>query len=422
MSELRYASVCDGIGAAHQAWHSLGWRCAWTSEIEPFPSAVVEHHWNLPNVGDMLNITEKSVERYGPIELLAGGTPCQSFSVAGLRGGLDDPRGNLSLRFLQLAGFLRPRWLVWENVPGVLSSNGGRDFGSIIGGMAQLGYGWAYRILDAQYVRVDSHARAVPQRRWRVFVVGHLGDWRRAAAVLFERACLSGHPPPSREAGQRVAASLTRGADSSGRGGYAGRRREDDVNVVAGTVQANYADKWGLDNQHVDAGCPNFIAFDTTQITSKGNYSNPKPGDACHPLAEGAHAPAVAFNHHKGGSDKSTLGTYEEHTAAMRSDSKSPFAVAVDEYNAAEGEACHTLAGDGRPDRVGSVRSGLTVRRLTPIECERLQGYPDHYTAITYRGKPAADGPRYRALGNSWAVNVARWIGLRIEQVEATNQ
>ena len=136
---MKYASVCDGIGAAHVAWSGLGWDCKWTSEIEPFPAAVVEHHFKLPNVGDMTEITEEMLDGYGPIDLLVGGTPCQSFSVAGLRGGLADPRGNLALRFVQLVGVLRPSWVVWENVPGVLSSNGGRDFGTFLGALAELG-------------------------------------------------------------------------------------------------------------------------------------------------------------------------------------------------------------------------------------------------------------------------------------------
>ena len=195
-----YASVCDGIGAAHAAWKPIGWRCAWTSEIEPFPIAVVEHHYGLPNLGDMTKITEADVEKHGRIDLLVGGTPCQSFSVAGLRGGMADPRGNLALRFLQLAGTLRPAWVVWENVPGVLSSNGGRDFGTFLGALGELGYGWAYRILDARYF-------GVPQRRRRPFVVGYLGDWRRAASVLLERESMCGHPPPRGEAGERVAPS-----------------------------------------------------------------------------------------------------------------------------------------------------------------------------------------------------------------------
>ena len=197
-----YASLCDGIGAAHVAWAPLGWRCAWTSEIEPFACAVVEHHWNLPNLGDMMKITEDRTDGYGDIDLVAGGTPCQSFSVAGLRGGLDDPRGNLALVFLGIAGMLRPRWIVFENVPGLLSSSGGWDFGAFLGAMAKLGYGFCWRILDAC-------GFGIPQRRRRLFVVGYLGDWRPAAAVLLDKACLRGNPSPRRKARASVARCLT---------------------------------------------------------------------------------------------------------------------------------------------------------------------------------------------------------------------
>jgi len=184
MSEFRYGSVCSGIEAATAAWHPLGWEPAFFSEIEPFPRAVLSHHYpDVPLHGDFTTIEGNE---YGPINLLVGGTPCQSFSIAGLRGGLDDNRGNLALEFLRLADRTRPRWLVWENVPGVLSSNGGRDFGSILGGLVELGYGFAYRVLDAQYF-------GVAQRRRRVFVVGCLGDAGSAAAVLFERNCLQGN-------------------------------------------------------------------------------------------------------------------------------------------------------------------------------------------------------------------------------------
>lgn len=181
---VRYASVCDGIGAAHAAWMPLGGECAWHAEIDPFPAAVVAQRFAAgPNLGDITRITDEQLEQHGPIDLLVGGTPCQRFSVAGLRQGMADPRGNLALVFLRLAQRTRARRLVWENVPGVLSSNGGRDFGAFLGALVELGYGFAYRVLDAQYVRVDGHARAVPQRRRRVFVVGYLGDWRRDRAL-----------------------------------------------------------------------------------------------------------------------------------------------------------------------------------------------------------------------------------------------
>jgi DNA (cytosine-5)-methyltransferase 1 len=211
-----YGSICSGIEAATVAWHPLGWRPAFFSEIDEFPRAVLRHHYpQVPLHGDFTEIQGIAE----PIRLLVGGTPCQSFSLAGLRGGLADGRGNLALEHLRLADRLRPHWFLWENVPGALSTNGGRDFGAILGGLAELGYGWAYRILDAQYVRVDGFGRAVPQRRRRVFVVGCLGGWTRAAAVLFERASLQGNPPPRRQPGARVAGTLaarTRGGGGLG--------------------------------------------------------------------------------------------------------------------------------------------------------------------------------------------------------------
>ena len=200
---MKFLSVCSGIEAASVAWNPLGWEAEAFSEIEPFPCQVLKHHYpDVPNMGDMTKFKEWNL---GPIDLFCGGTPCQSFSVAGLRKGLDDPRGNLMLTYLAIADKFRPRWLVWENVPGVLSSNSGRDFGAFLGGLGQLGYGFAYRVLDAQYF-------GVAQRRKRVFVVGYLGDWRPAAAVLFERDSLCGNPAPSRKTGQETSRCLTRGA------------------------------------------------------------------------------------------------------------------------------------------------------------------------------------------------------------------
>ena len=149
---MKYGSVCSGVEAATVAWHPLGWEPQWFSEIEKFPSAVLQHHYpNTPNLGDMTKFKEWNDD---PIDLLVGGTPCQSFSVAGLRKGLDDPRGNLMLTYVAIAARYKPRWLVWENVPGVLSSNGGRDFGTFLTALGEIGYGFAYRICDAQYFGV----------------------------------------------------------------------------------------------------------------------------------------------------------------------------------------------------------------------------------------------------------------------------
>lgn len=233
---LRYISLFSGIEAASVAWHPLGWEPVAFAEIEPFPSAVLAHRFpDVPNLGDVTKVdwsayavggsglvqprddrrlgmraddesptrrgrADADVDRregrsdasaYAGIDVLVGGSPCQSFSVAGLRKGLADPRGNLALEYLRAVDGVRPRYVVWENVPGVLSADGGRAFGTFLGGLVELGYGFAYRVLDAQYVRVQSHARAVPQRRRRVFVVGCLGDWRRAAATVTPRSSLS---------------------------------------------------------------------------------------------------------------------------------------------------------------------------------------------------------------------------------------
>jgi site-specific DNA-cytosine methylase len=291
---MTYGSVCSGVEAATVAWHSLGWRPQWFSEIEKFPSAVLKHHYpSVPNRGDMTNFKEWPDE---PIDVLVGGTPCQSFSVAGLRKGLDDPRGNLMLTYLAIAAKYRPKWLVWENVPGVLSSNGGLDFASLLRGMGELGYGFAYRVLDAQYF-------GVAQRRRRVFVVGYLGSWQRAAAVLFERDSLQGNPAPRREKGQKVADTLTVGANqysgfngepveceatvpvgytSTSFGGYhqgVGTIRaaggdlgggSETLHVtkwpanVAPTLNAAFGSKQGLDDQHINGGAPLFVPDDRT--------------------------------------------------------------------------------------------------------------------------------------------------------------
>ena len=209
---LRYLSVCSGIEAASMAWEPVGWQPAAFAEVEKFPSAVLTHHWpQVPNMGDMNNHEQWDLPA---IDVLVGGTPCQSFSVAGLRKGLRDPRGGLMLTFLEIAQRRRPRWIVWENVPGVLSSHGGRDFGSFLGALGALGYGWAYRVLDAQWF-------GVAQRRRRVFVIANLGDGAAPAKVLFESESVRRNPAPSREAGERTAADAAGGVGDGRRGGCA---------------------------------------------------------------------------------------------------------------------------------------------------------------------------------------------------------
>jgi DNA (cytosine-5)-methyltransferase 1 len=373
---LTFGSVCSGIEAASVAWHPLGWRAAFVSEIDAFPRAVLNHRYpEVPLHGDFTTIEPG---RYDRIDLLVGGTPCQSFSIAGLRGGLADDRGNLALEYLRLADRLRPRWLVWENVPGVLSSNGGRDFGSILGGMVELGYGFAYRVLDAQHF-------GVPQRRRRVFVVGCAGDWRRAAAVLFERHSLSGHPAPSREAGQVAPTVPSR----SSAGGGLGTDFDCDGGLIAHSLRAEGFD---ASEDGTGRGTPLVpVAFQTRGSNlDVGEISGTMGTNA--DRASGS-APMVAFA--------------ENSRAELR-------------LEGADGQRTGALnAGGGKPGQGVPMIAGAAVRRLTPRECERLQGFPDDWTLVPYRGKPAADGPRYKALGNSMAVPVMRWIGERIAAVDA---
>ena len=295
------------------AWHDLGWKPTWFSEIDKFPAAVLKYHFpQVENLGDMTKILEGN---YGQetIELLVGGTPCQSFSVAGLRKGLDDPRGNLMLTFGAIAKRMRPKWVIWENVAGILSSNKGRDFGTFLGMLAEIGYGFAYRILDAQWY-------GVAQRRRRVFVVGYLGNWCYSAAVLFEPKSLRWYSAPSRAAEQETAR----------------------------VAKQRLAPR----NQYTT-----FIA----QTNGVDLYNQTLTGDLHVPL--------------------------------------------------------RTAGGHGAP----AVMLDASVRRLTPVECERLQGFPDYYTAIPWNDRLASacpDSLRFKALGNSMAVPVMRWIGQRIQMVE----
>jgi len=360
---MKFLSVCSGIDAASVAWKPLGFEAVAFSEIEPFPSAVLATRYpGVPNLGDMTRYKEWDLDS---INILVGGTPCQSFSVAGLRRGMADPRGNLALVYLGIADKFRPQWIVWENVPGVLSSNRGRDFGSFLGALVQLGYGFAYRILDAKYT-------GVPQRRRRVFVVGHLGDWRRAAAVLFERESLCGVSPKGRSTKQEVAKTL--------RGRPNASHREDSDNCVALACTLSASDGGAGGGMHP------VVAFSSKDHGQDiGHNQSPTLRSMTGAKANGGGQVAVAYQCQ--GSNVGPMGTLR--------------------------------AGNGNETGgVPFLAQRMAVRRLTPRECERLQGFPDDWTLIEYRGKPAADGPRYKAIGNSMAVPVMRWIGNRIKQVD----
>ncbi len=418
---MKFGSVCSGIEAASCAWHDLGWKAAWLSEIEPFPSAVLKHHYpDVPNFGDMTKF--KEWDQNAAINVLVGGTPCQSFSVAGLRKGLDDPRGNLMLTYLAIANKYRPKWLVWENVPGVLSSNAGQDFASLLRGMGELGYGFAYRVLDAQYF-------GVAQRRRRVFVVGCLGDWRSAATVLFESHSLSGNPAPSREKGQEVAGTI------AARFGISRNNHEECVTVTPDVAKCLIT-KIRLDSE-TETFVPCIALAENTigrQPQNGGNGDEFTVGGPMYTLnATGVHGVAQpVYELHSQdsrvtelkdvcGTVSATYGTGGGNVPVTIQ----PIIGGVDYENNAHGPDDVTgpllkgsPTGGGRPLPAVAL-ANMAVRRLTPTECERLQGFPDGYTNIPWRKKDESpDGPRYKALGNSMAVPVMKWIGSRIQQVE----
>ncbi len=348
-NRFKYLSVCSGIESATVAWEPLGWEAIAFSEIDPFCSAVLEHHYpNTINLGDFTEITKHDIQETTP-DLLVGGTPCQSFSISGLRKGLREDRGNLSLEFIRLAQRLCPTWILWENVTGVLSSEGGRDFGTFLGGLAEFGYGFAYRVLDTQYVRTERFPRAIPQRRRRVFVVGYLGDWRNPAKVLFDGEALSRNNKPSRKQRETSSRSTTHRITRSDK--YV----QDEI---ASTVRAR---DWKEPTDLV-------INPDEPMAIQAGNTN-------CNGI--GLNQEGVSY----------TLTAGDRHSVYMD----------------------------------GVVPRNKIIRRLTPLECERLQGFSDNFTQIPYRGKSADQcpiAPRYEALGNSMSVNVMEFLGKRIEAVE----
>jgi DNA (cytosine-5)-methyltransferase 1 len=417
---MRYLSVCSGVEAATVAWHHMGWQAAGFSEIEKFPSEVLAHHYpTVTNYGDMTQYKEWNL---GSIDLLVGGTPCQSFSVAGLRKGMDDPRGNLALVYCGILNHHRPKWFVWENVPGVLSSNRGRDFGAFLGALAELGYGFAYRVLDAQYW-------GVAQRRKRVFVVGYLGDWRPAGAVLFEPKSLSRDTAPSRKEGQGVAGGFVPSIASTIQTTCHDYSRADGFNMIAtgafgkeiaDTVTAKFSKGAELLQQGAQNGGNCVLQPVQVYETHPADSRVKEMGDVCQTVTSrwgtgGGNLPLVqnvAFGWQNSASQSMSVDTI----TPTLDKSKTP-AVAVDVYNQSiNGDVTATLtAACGGSNTSGSkVMQSMAVRRLTPVECERLQGFPDDYTNIKDK---CPDGPRYKAMGNSMAVPVMRWIGERINKV-----
>jgi DNA (cytosine-5)-methyltransferase 1 len=397
------------------------------SEIEAFPRAVLKHHYpDTPLHGDFTTI---QADEYGPIDVLVGGTPCQSFSIAGLRGGLADERGNLALEYIRLVDRLRPRWVVWENVPGVLSSASGRDFGAFLGGLGECGYGWSYRVLDAQYF-------GLAQRRKRVFVVGCLGDWRGSAQVLAIPEGLRGHPAPSRTQGEGIAPTIEAGANRTG-----GTRPPGTSVDTADCLIAfnNTGQGWWNDSdtaspiRDMSAGSGSMEAtvvarslnahpgrrYDgesETFVTQQQLYSimpqnsgkdyKARPVNIAQPVM--AAGPGMGDQ----GGDVIVTHSLRADGFDASEDGTGRGTPLVADLAPALTKQGHLDGQSGREDMF--VGTSSQVRRLTPTECERLQGFPDNYTAIPWRNGSASDGPRYRALGNSMAVPCIQWIGRRI--------
>lgn len=493
---MKYISVCSGIEAATVAWHGLGWEPVAFAEIEPFPSAVLAHHYpDVPNLGDMTAFKEWQVDAF---DVLVGGTPCQAFSVAGLRQSLDDARGNLSLVFCEMADHFDPPYIIWENVPGVLNTKD-NAFGCFLAGLAgedvplvAPGGKWtntgfvhgpkrnvAWRILDAQYF-------GLAQRRRRVFIVACPRDGADPCEILFEREGVQRHSAPSREKGEGVTHDVAPCIGASGRGFERGgdTRGQDPVVACCREVSPTLTNKmqgssrWAPYNEDahlvpvcmahgqgnaeiVSDGSPSLtcnheepIAF---AIQERAICENPLAGpdgvgvradDKAYTLEARSVPQAVCF----GGDIARTLQArhdsspcadrgmdvvafepgvmsrcgghvYEDHAGTLRKEpGDNQMCVAFHQNQRAEVTLNDTAGslkvGGGKPGQgYPAVQQGMCVRRLVPTECERLQGFPDGYTAIPWRNKPASecpDGPRYKALGNSMAVPVIRWIGWRI--------
>jgi DNA (cytosine-5)-methyltransferase 1 len=532
---MRGGTLFSGIGAPEQAMDWIDWR--WCAEIEPFAGAVLAaRHPHTRNLGDVTGVNWNGILATDPVDLIVFGSPCQSFSVAGRRLGLDDPRGNLALVALGIVRTLRPTWFVFENVPGLLSSGGGRDFGAFLGQVEDCGYGWAYRVLDAQHF-------GVPQRRRRLFLVGYrdpvgcAGDWRPAVAVLLEPEGLCRDSSPRGKARTEVARALTGstggcsakeqqhtfvGADGRplnalcyGGGNTAGHldvatcltrhgaRQDFDTETFAvvgplcshskehghamttqQAVEAGHIIAHALTAEHdasedgTGRGTPlvpvvssgrgwwdesqtaatlrsqdSVIKCDT--LVPVGFSGKDSGADAIEDVSPTLRAGAHHGSHANGGNWPAVAYPLDLRNAGRDPDKRD----AVNRQGVGvggEGDPAPSCtrgpvpgvalafqprigrSGRGQPSEVvpalAGASSGATsdsrpcvatryaVRRLTPRECERLQGFPDDYTLVEFRGKPAADGPRYRALGNSMAVPVMRWIGERIAMVDGLLQ
>lgn len=411
---MRYVSLFSGIEAASVAWGPLGWEPVAFSEIEPFCCAVLAERFpDVPNLGDVAKTDWSGYE--GSVDVVVGGSPCQAFSIAGRREGLLDSRGRLMLEYVRAVREVRPRWVLWENVPGVLSQDKGEAFATLQDELEQCGYSLAWRTLDAQFF-------GVAQRRRRVFLVGH-PDLGRAAAVLFERESLRWDSPSSRARRESLAARAGRDPAGADVIAFNAGNKNDMAHVGRGQVGVSptlRASASGTNQVPV-------IAFSCNASGSRGfaeaaglsptlRASHPSNVPAVLALGAGnaestdgsrvSQASTIAFKYHQGAGARG-IGACEDGTSpTLTADYHQPAVLA--------------FAQNSR-DEVRLVGGEPVLRRLMPVECERLQGFPDGWTRVPYRGKPAEecpDTPRYKALGNSMAVPVMRWIGERIAMVE----
>lgn len=423
MEKLKYISLFSGIEAASVAWGPLGWEPIAFSEIEPFPCALLKQRFpQVPNLGDITKIDWSSYR--GKADVIVGGSPCQSFSIAGNREGLKGESG-LMFEYIRAVREVLPRYFVWENVPGALSSEKGAAFGQLLHEMDVIGYGLAWRVLDAQFF-------GVAQRRRRVFLVGCLGNAGRAAQILFDGESMRWDRPSSRDKRKSLAANaksrlgrcysmLVRCGCAGGKGALA----QDDIGMTdkngphGDGINEDLSFTLNTTDRHAVA----YLPFNPTQVTSKQNGNNPQWGDPCHTLSATDRTPHVICM-----ADANAKAAIDEDLCGTLHVGGDPSFVAVEASNGEDvvGALC---ARDYKGVGSQYVSEGKViaqkddahyiVRKLMPIECERLQGFPDRWTDIEFKGKPASDAARYKALGNSMAVPVMHWIGKQIARFDA---
>ena len=402
---MNYLSLFSGIEAASVAWSNFGWTCVGVSEIDPFACEVLKIRYpTVPNLGDITKITQEQLnaikKEHKEINIIVGGSPCQSFSVAGHRKGLKDPRGNLMFEYCKVVEALRPNWFIWENVPGALSSNKGQDYACLLEKMAQLGYFLSWRVLDAQYF-------GVPQRRRRVFLVGSLDQRKSPFKVLFEPQSGQWDFEQSRKEGKDDSTQAEKSIgehvkteyyafQESSFAGFTEKTKGAPLRATGGTLGGG-SETLVVEQKH--------STYNVTFCDANGTRKD-RPNGGLY-ITETDKSSTVTT----GGVGSTTVVEHDldcqVSTTLQARDWKGP---AADDFSPTAQKL------------VVEKTDVERVRKLTPVECERLQGFPDNWTRIAYRKKEAKDcphSPRYKCLGNSMAVPVMRWIGNRIKQVEA---